>query len=118
MKAMTLTTLITGLLLMCSCHNFEPDVQDIPVQNKDNITEQTVDLLYISDIFHLPDPMWQESWGEVELLLVMRIDEPKFLVCYREATLMYESFKQLYTCSTFFYAHKFIHSFFLFIACF
>ena len=47
MKAMTLTTLITGLLLMCSCHNFEPDVQDIPVQNKDNKTEQTVDLLYM-----------------------------------------------------------------------
>jgi radical SAM superfamily enzyme len=34
--------------------------------------------------------MWQESWGKVELLLVMRIDEPKFLVCYREAALMYE----------------------------
>ena len=53
----------------------------------------------ISDILHLPDPMWQESWGKVELLLVMRIDEPKFLVCYREATLVFESFKQLYTCS-------------------
>ena len=118
MKAMTLTTLITGLLLMCRCHNFEPDVQDIPVQNKDNITEQTVDLLYISDIFHLPDPMWQESWGEVELLRVMRIDEPKFLICYREATLLYESFKQLYTCSAFFYAHKFIHSSFLMDVCF
>ena len=36
--------------------------------------------------------MWQESWGKVELLLVMRIDEPKFLVCYREAALVYESF--------------------------
>ena len=36
--------------------------------------------------------MWQESWGKVELLLVMRIDEPKFLVCYLEATLVYESF--------------------------
>lgn len=47
MKAMTLTTLITGLLLMCSCHNFEPDVKDIQVQNKDNKTEQTVDLLYM-----------------------------------------------------------------------
>ena len=64
----------------------------------------------ISDIFHLPDPMWQESWGKVELLLVMRIDEPKFLVSYREATLVYEPFKQLYTCSAFFYAHKCIHS--------
>lgn len=63
----------------------------------------------ISDILHLPDTMWQESWGKVELLLVMRIDEPKFLVCYREAALVYESFKQLYTCSAFFYAHKFIH---------
>ena len=42
----------------------------------------------------------------------------KFLVCYREAALVYESFKQLYTCSAFFYAHKFIHSSFLFIACF
>ena len=36
--------------------------------------------------------MWQESWGKVELLLVMRIDEPKFLVCYLEATLVYEYF--------------------------
>ena len=72
----------------------------------------------ISDILHLPDTMWQESWGKVELLLVMRIDEPKFLVCYREAALVYESFKQLYTSSAFFYAHKFIHSSFLFIACF
>ena len=45
-----------------------------------------------SDILHLPDPMWQESWGKVELLLVMRINEPNFLVCYREATLVYESF--------------------------
>ena len=54
--------------------------------------------------------MWQEPWGKVELLFVMWIDEPKFLVCYREAALVYESFKQLYTCSAFFYAHKFIHS--------
>ena len=72
----------------------------------------------ISDILHLPDPMWQEPWGKVELLFIMWVDEPKFLVCYREAALVYESFKQLYTCSAFFYAHKFIHSSFLFIACF
>lgn len=62
--------------------------------------------------------MWQEPWSKVELLFVMWVDEPKFLVSYREATLVYESFKQLYTCSAFFYAHKFIHSSFLFIACF
>ena len=72
----------------------------------------------ISDILHLPDTMWQEPWGKVELLFVMWVDEPKFLVCYREAALVYESFKQLYTCSAIFYAHKFIYCSFLFIACF
>lgn len=46
--------------------------------------------------------MRQEPWGKMELLLVMRIDEPKFLVSYRKATLVYESFKQLYTCSAIF----------------
>ena len=25
--------------------------------------------------------MWQEPWGKVELLFVMWVDEPKFLIC-------------------------------------
>ena len=87
----------------------------------------------ISDILHLPDPMWQESWGKVELLLVMRIDEPKFLVCYLEATLVYESFFEkminykLYIGSKmrnivdiFFLAllfHNYVFPFYLFYSC-
>ena len=72
----------------------------------------------ISDILHLPDTMWQESWGKVELLFVMRVDEPKFLVSYNEPTFVYKTFEQLNACSAFFYAHKFILSSVLFIACF
>ena len=33
--------------------------------------------------------MRQEPWGKMELLLVMRIDEPKFLVSYNEPTFVY-----------------------------
>lgn len=77
--------------------------------------------------------MWQESWGKVELLLVMRIDEPKFLVCYREAALVYESFFEkminykLYIGSKmrnivdiFFLAllfHNYVFPFYLFYSC-
>ena len=64
--------------------------------------------------------MRQEPWGKMELLLVMRIDEPKFLVSYRKATLVYESFKQLYTCSAIFYVHLLflsLHCMFLATTC-
>ena len=60
--------------------------------------------------------MWQEPWGKVELLFVMWVDEPKFLVSYNEPTFVYKTFEQLNACSAFFYAHKFIHSPVLFIA--
>lgn len=44
---MILATLITGLLLMCGCLNSEQDVQNKPIQNKDNNTEITIELLYM-----------------------------------------------------------------------
>lgn len=44
---MILTALITGLLLMCSCYHSGPDVQNKPIQNEDNNTKQTVELLYM-----------------------------------------------------------------------
>lgn len=44
---MILTTLIIGLLLMCSCYHSGPDVQNKPIQNEDNNTKQTVELLYM-----------------------------------------------------------------------
>jgi len=52
--------------------------------------------------------MWQEPWGKVELLFVMRVDEPKFLVSYNEPTFVYKTFEQLNACSAFFDAHQFI----------
>ena len=42
--------------------------------------------------------MWQEPWGKVELLLVMRVDKPKSLVCHGKATFAYKPFKQFYAC--------------------
>lgn len=62
--------------------------------------------------------MWQEPWGKVELLLVMRVDKPKSLVCHGKATFAYKPFKQFYACLTFFYAHQFADSPIFFIACF
>ena len=37
--------------------------------------------------------MWQDAWGKVELLLVMRVDEPKFLVNHNKPTFVYKTFE-------------------------
>ena len=44
---MILTALITGLLLIYSCHQNEPNTQNQPVLNEGNNMEQTVELLYM-----------------------------------------------------------------------
>lgn len=43
----TITLNTTALSLMCSCQHSEMDGQDNPIQNKDNNTEQKVELLYM-----------------------------------------------------------------------
>ena len=44
---LTITLNITALSLMCSCQHSEMDGQNNPIQNKDNNTEQAVELLYM-----------------------------------------------------------------------
>lgn len=47
---MTLTALITGFLLCCSCNQNEPEVSALPDLNENDGTGQKVEILYIEQV--------------------------------------------------------------------